>query len=137
MSAWELKYAFKIVGILINIQGIRSPLSILFLIKIKSGTTTQIKHGKLLSEFGHLEIDTVIEEKTKTNTDCVPLTIVEWQIRHALVRKITSKTKDAIMNELNNIRSFFGERFDQVGYNGFESADLAKLETETSTLVYS
>lgn len=90
-------------------------------------------------EFGHWEIDTVIGEKT--NNDSVLLTIVERQTRNAIIRQIASKTAEAVMNELSNIRSFFGEQFNQVfktitGDNGSEFADLAKLETETSTKVY-
>jgi IS30 family transposase len=57
------------------------------------------------------------------------------------VRKIASKTSKAVMNELNNIRGFFGDRFNQVfktitGDNGSEFADLANLEKESLTLVY-
>lgn len=90
-------------------------------------------------EFGHWEIDTVLGEKTKD--DSVLLTIVERTTRNAIVRLIPSKTADAIMNELRNIRSFFGEHFSQVfksitSDNGSEFSDLATLEVETDTRIY-
>lgn len=54
-------------------------------------------------EFGHWEIDTVNGEKSCN--DCVLLTILELKTRNAIVRKITSKTADAVMNELKILRS--------------------------------
>ncbi len=54
-------------------------------------------------EFGHWEIDTVIGEKS--GSDCVLLTILERNTRYAIVRKITSKTADAVMSELKSIRN--------------------------------
>lgn len=90
-------------------------------------------------EFGHWEIDTVIGEKS--GDDCVLLTIVERKTRNAIVRKIASKTATAVMDEITNIRSIYGEQFSQVfktitGDNGSEFADLSTLETETDTKVY-
>lgn len=90
-------------------------------------------------EFGHWEIDTVIGEKTMD--DSVLLTILERKTRNAIVRPIPSKTAEAVMNELRNIRSFFGEHFSQIfksitGDNGSEFADLALLQAETDTKVY-
>ena len=90
-------------------------------------------------EFGHWEIDTVIGEKS--NTDCVLLTLVERQTRNAIVRKIASKTAEAVMNEINNLRSLFAEQFSEVfktitGDNGSEFAKLSTLEDHTPTLVY-
>lgn len=90
-------------------------------------------------EFGHWEIDTVIGEKT--NNDCVLLTILERQTRHAIVRQITSKTVKAVMNELTNIRELFGDKFSQVFKsittdNGSEFAELTCIEKDTDTKVY-
>lgn len=90
-------------------------------------------------EFGHWEIDTVIGEKT--NDDCVLLTILERKTRNALMRKISSKTAEAVMNELTSIRQLFGDKFSQVfktitGDNGSEFAELSSLETDTETMVY-
>lgn len=90
-------------------------------------------------EFGHWEIDTVIGQKA--GNDCVLLTIVERQTRKAIVRQIASKTADAVMKELKNIRLMYGEQFSQVfktvtGDNGSEFADLSTLETDMDTKVY-
>lgn len=90
-------------------------------------------------EFGHWEIDTVIGEKS--NNDCVLLTIVERKTRNAIVRKIASKTADAVTEALNNIRNIYSKQFSQVfktitGDNGSEFADLSTLEVETDTKIY-
>lgn len=90
-------------------------------------------------EFGHWEIDTVTGEKS--NSDCVLLTIVERQTRNSIVNKIPAKTADAVMNELSNLRSLYGEQFSQVfktitGDNGSEFADLSTIEVDTATKVY-
>ncbi len=90
-------------------------------------------------EFGYWEIDTVISEKT--NDDRVLLTILERKTRNALVRKIPSKTSEAVMNELTSIRQLFGDKFSQVfktitGDNGSEFAELSSLKTDTETMVY-
>lgn len=88
-------------------------------------------------EFGHWEIDTVIGEKS--SNDCV--TILERNTRHAIVRKIASKTADAVMSELKNIRNLYGNQFSQVfktitGDNGSEFANLSTIEVDTDTKVY-
>ena len=90
-------------------------------------------------EFGHWEIDTVIGEKS--GNDCVLLTILERKTRNAIVRKIASKTADAVMNELRSIRNVYGDQFSQVfktitGDNGSEFADLSTLEADADTKVY-
>lgn len=90
-------------------------------------------------EFGHWEIDTVIGEKSKQ--DSVLLTIVERQTRNAIVRQIASKTAEAVMSELREIHSFFGEKFSQVfksitSDNGSEFAELSTLESNTTTKIY-
>jgi transposase, IS30 family len=91
------------------------------------------------TEFGHWEIDTVIGEKTCD--DSVLLTLVERQTRHAIVRKISSKTADAVSEELKAIRTFFGDKFCTVFKtitcdNGSEFADLSTLESIGNTMVY-
>jgi IS30 family transposase len=97
------------------------------------------KHINNREEFGHWEIDTVIGQKA--GNDCVLLTIVERQTRNAIVRQIASKTADAVMNELSNIRRIYGNQFSQVfktitGDNGSEFANLSTLEDDTDTNVY-
>lgn len=90
-------------------------------------------------EFGHWEIDTVIGEKSGKN--CVLLTLLERQTRNAIIRKISSKTAEAVIDELHAIRNIFGSNFSQVfktitGDNGSEFANLASLESTTATQVY-
>ena len=90
-------------------------------------------------EFGHWEIDTVIGEKS--SSDCVLLTLLERQTRNAIIRQITSKSAEAVMQELTNIREHFGDKFSQVFKtittdNGSEFADLATIEADTETRVY-
>lgn len=90
-------------------------------------------------EFGHWEIDTVIGEKS--NTDSVLLTILERKTRNAIICKIASKTAEAVMGALNGIRRFYGDKFSQVfktitGDNGSEFADLSSLEATTDTNIY-
>jgi IS30 family transposase len=90
-------------------------------------------------EFGHWEIDTVIGEKSCN--DNVLLTLVERLSRNAIVRKIESKTAEAVMKELLNIRKTFGKQFSQVfktitGDNGSEFADLSRIEKDADTKIY-
>ncbi len=91
------------------------------------------------NEFGHWEIDTVIGKKSRGEE--VLLTIVERQTRNAIIRRIPSKTADAVSNEFQKIRSFFGDRFSKVfktitSDNGSEFSELHELESKTSTKVY-
>ena len=90
-------------------------------------------------EFGHWEIDTVIG--LKTTDDPVLLTLSERKTRNFIVRSILSKTAEAVIGELNNIKEFFGSKFDKVfktitGDNGLEFAKLSSLENNTNTKVY-
>lgn len=123
--------------------------------KLRRNTKTTMvkKHKKKLSksieehpchinnreEFGNWEIDTVIGEES--GNDCVLLTILERNTRNAIVRRIVSKTADAVMNELISIRNLYGDKFSQVfktiiGDNGSEFADLSTLEADSDTKVY-
>ena len=69
------------------------------------------------------------------------LTIVERQIRNTIIRRISSKSADAVSNKFKNIQSFFGGRFSKVfktitSDNGSEFSDLHELESKWSTKVY-
>ena len=91
------------------------------------------------NEFGHLEIDTIIGEKS--NNANVLLTILERKTRYAIVLDIVSKTTNAVTDALNRVRSFFGEQFSKVFKtitydNGSEFADLSTIESETDIEVY-
>lgn len=90
-------------------------------------------------EFGHWEIDTVIG--TKDKNDSVLLTLAERQTRHYIVRKIESKTAQAVLNELKQLKHYFGEQFNQVfksitSDNGQEFAELSQIENTDDVKVY-
>ena len=96
------------------------------------------EHIKDREEFGHWEIDTVIGSKSKT--DEALLTLVERKTRNTLVRKISGKTVDAVMAELERLKEDFGSRFSRVfktitSDNGSEFSNLAALEI-SDTKVY-
>ena len=90
-------------------------------------------------EFGHWEIDTVIG--TKDKNDSVLLTLAERKTRHYLVRKIASKTAHSVLTELDKLKAYFGEQFNQVfksitSDNGQEFAELSKVEEDSAVKVY-
>ena len=90
-------------------------------------------------EFGHWEIDTVIGKKS--GNDCVLLTLAERMSRNFFVRRIPSKSSEAVMAEINALCYEFGDRFNQVfksitSDNGLEFADLSKLDSLAGTKVY-
>lgn len=69
------------------------------------------------------------------------MTIVERKTRNAIVRKIVSKTADAVMSELKTIKNIYGAEFSQVfktitGDNGSEFSELSTLENHANTKVY-
>ncbi len=80
-------------------------------------------------EFGHWEIDTVVESK-KGNGPCA-LTIVEGKTRNAIWAKAENHTSEAIRAALEEVLSSFGSRTRQVfrsitGDNGSEFAGLSE-----------
>lgn len=109
--------------------------------KRRLGTSIEERPADILTreEFGHWEIDTVIG--TKDKNDSVLLTLAERQTRQFIVRKIASKTADAVQKELAIIKEYFGDKFSQVfksitSDNGQEFAELYKLEDEHHVKVY-
>ena len=109
--------------------------------KRKLGASIEDRPEHILTreEFGHWEIDTVIGSKDKT--DSVLLTLAERQTRHYIVRKIDSKTAEAVQNELASLKECFGDKFNQVfksitSDNGLEFAELHKLEEQSNVKVY-
>jgi IS30 family transposase len=79
------------------------------------------------------EIDTVIGSKSKEDESL--LTMVERKTRNALIRKIPSKTAEAVRKEFDQIKDEFGSRFQQVfrsltADNGSEFAALSALKEE-------
>ena len=92
-------------------------------------------------EFGHWEIDTVIEIKDKD--DEVLLTLAERKTRHFITKRISNKDKDSVMKVIAKITKEYGDKFSEVfktitGDNGQEFADLSTLEliTSTNTKIY-
>lgn len=109
--------------------------------KRKLGTSIEERPEAILKreEFGHWEIDTVIG--TKDKNDSVLLTLAERQTRHYMVRKIASKTAEAVQKELLNLKEYFGDKFNQVfksitSDNGLEFAELHKIEEKLDVKVY-
>ncbi len=109
--------------------------------KRKLGTSIEERPEHILTrqEFGHWEIDTVIG--TKDKNDSVLLTLAERQTRHYIVRKIASKTADAVQNELSMLKEYFGDKFNQVfksitSDNGVEFTELYKIEEQSDVKIY-
>ena len=134
---------------LLTIANIDLPL------KVKRSTkTTRIRHHKKKlgtsiderpatindrSEFGHWEIDTVIGKKDKS--DAVLLTMTERMTRKEIIRKIPSKTVEAVQTALLKLVDEAGECFSKVfksitADNGSEFAEISSLEGKTATKVY-
>ena len=85
-------------------------------------------------EFGHWEIDNVIDEKS--NDDNVLLTIVERKTRYSMIIKAIAKTAPAVTDAINRVGNLFEEQFSQVfksitSDNGSEFADLSTIESKT------
>ena len=91
------------------------------------------------SEFGHGEIDTVIGKKDKSES--VLLTMTERMTRKEIIRKIPSKTVEAVQAALLNLANEAGECFSKVfksitAENGSEFTGISSLEEKTTTKIY-
>ncbi len=134
---------------LLSIANIDLPLKV----KRSSKSTRTKRHKKNLgtsiserpenindrSEFGHWEIDTVIGRKNKY--DAVLLTMTERKTRKELIRKIPSKTAEAVQNAISNLIKEAGNYFSKVFKsftcdNGSEFAEIASIEHTTNTKVF-
>ena len=62
--------------------------------------------------FGHWEIDTVVGNKTKT--DSVLLTLVERQTRFEIILKLNGKDKESVDQAINQLRHRAGDTFSKV-----------------------
>jgi IS30 family transposase len=101
--------------------------------KLGDSIENRPSHVESREEFGHWEIDTVIGSKSKEDESL--LTMVERKTRNALIRKIPSKTAEAVRKEFDQIKDEFGSRFQQVfrsltADNGSEFAALSALKEE-------
>ena len=91
------------------------------------------------SEFGHWEIDTVIGKKTKGEP--VLLTLTERKTRKEIIRKLPSKSSEAVLTALNHLLEQAGPLFPQAfksitADNGSEFSELALLESHVSSKIY-
>jgi IS30 family transposase len=101
--------------------------------KLGDSIENRPSHVESREEFGHWEIDTVIGSKSKEDESL--LTMVERKTRNALIRKIPSKTAEAVRKEFDQIKDEFGSRFQQVfrsltADNGSEFVALSALKEE-------
>lgn len=91
------------------------------------------------SEFGHWEIDTIIDKKDKSNK--VLLRITEQMTRKEIIRVLSNKTTESVQNSMLALMEETDDAFSKVfksitADNGTEFADLAMLETLTDSKVY-
>ena len=144
MVCTKTLYNYVDLGLL-DIKNIDLPQKMRKNTKIEKVRTNKKKLGKsiderpkeidLREEFGHWEIDTVIGEKN--SNDNALLTIVERKTRYSIVRKIKSKTSEAVIEKIKAIADFYGKEFNKVfktitGDNGSEFADLSIIESYKS-----
>ncbi|QRN85482.1 IS30 family transposase [Clostridia bacterium] len=134
---------------LLSIRNIDLPLKV----KRSSKNARNRKHKKVFgasisdrpeqandrSEFGHWEIDTVIGKKTKG--EAVLLTITERKTRKEIIRKIASKSSDAVLTAVNQLAEEAGPLFTQAfksitADNGSEFSELALLEKNVGSNIY-
>jgi IS30 family transposase len=134
---------------LLSIRNIDLPLKV----KRSAKSTRTRQHKKVLgtsiserpeqannrSEFGHWEIDTVIGKKTKGEP--VLLTITERKTRKEIIRKIPSKSSNAVLTALNLLAEEAGPLFTQAfksitADNGSEFSELAILERLVGPKIY-
>ncbi len=90
-------------------------------------------------QFGHWEIDTVIGKNTKNQSSLLVLT--ERKSRMEIIRKLSGKTSSAVMKEMHNLITEYGNDFNKIflsitSDNGTEFSQLHTLENITGTKVY-
>lgn len=125
---------------------------LLLKVKRKNKTTVLRKHKRVLGtsiedrpdvvnerkELGHWEIDTVVGKRSGCGE--VLLTLTERVTRYEHIIKIDSKTSEAVMTGLNDLKSEYGDKFSEVfktitSDNGSEFSELMSLE-ETGCRIY-
>lgn len=90
------------------------------------------------SEIGHWEADTVVGRRA--GKESVVLTLLEKATDNYIAIRISGKTSEAVVEAMRNIRSEYGEKFDQIFKtittdNGSEFEDLSEIE-QWGTKVY-
>ena len=63
-------------------------------------------------EFGHLEIDCVLDEKS--NKDNILLTLVKRKTRYTIISEMPSHSAISVTKALDKIKDFFGNKFSEV-----------------------
>lgn len=90
-------------------------------------------------QFGHWEIDTLAGKKTQNQSSLLVLT--ERKSRMEIIRKLSGKTSSAVMKEMHNLITEYGNNFNKIflsitSDNGTEFSQLHTLENITGTKVY-
>ena len=91
------------------------------------------------SIFGHFEIDTVIGT-SRGKHECL-LTITERKTKCEIISKISSKTAEAVVNKINQIKSFMNKHYNKIfkSYstdNGSEFSDFLGIIKDSKTSIY-
>ena len=91
------------------------------------------------SIFGHFEIDTVIGT-SRGKHECL-LTITERKTKYEIIFKISSKTAEAVVNKINQIKSFMNKHYNKIfkSYstdNGSEFSDFLGIIKDSKTSFY-
>ena len=91
------------------------------------------------SIFGHFEIDKVIGT-SRGKHECL-LTITERKTKYEIIFKISSKTAEAVVNKINQIKSFMNKHYNKIfkSYstdNGSEFSDFLGIIKDSKTSIY-
>ena len=91
------------------------------------------------SIFGHFEIDTVIGT-SRGKHECL-LTITERKTKYEIIFKISSKTAEAVVNKINQIKAFMNKHYNKIfkSYstdNGSEFSDFLGIIKDSKTSIY-
>ena len=91
------------------------------------------------STFGHFEIDTVIST-SRGKHECL-LTITERKTKYEIIFKISSKTAEAVVNKINQIKIFMNKHYNKIfkSYstdNGSEFSDFLGIISDSKTSIY-
>lgn len=91
------------------------------------------------SIFGHFEIDTVIGT-SRGKHECL-LAITERKTKYEIIFKISSKTAEAVVNKINQIKSFMNKHYNKKfkSYstdNGSEFSDFLGIIKDSKTSIY-
>lgn len=91
------------------------------------------------SKFGHFEIDTVVGT-SRGKHECL-LTITERKTKYEIIFKISSKTSEAVVNKINQIKAFMNKHYNKIfksfsADNGSEFSDFLGIIKDSKTDIY-